>query len=113
MPRGRPKKHDTPVSWYVSLPQSLAAEVELILLDPLTGRPEFGKRSQLVESLLRNWVEEMRLTGGANSARLNSYGPHSDTESPASTNADPVRPNDGGSAGGPPPSSSGEGTGNG
>lgn len=113
MGRGRPKKHDTPVSWYVSIPSSLAAEVELILLDPLTGRPRFGERSQLVELLLRDWVEKMRLTSGAPHAIILEPNDKSHADRSPGTTADSIRPNDGGGISGPTSPGFGEGSGNG
>lgn len=48
------------VKWKVSLPTPLAAEIEILLYDPLTGRPQYGGRSQLIETLLRTWVAKER-----------------------------------------------------
>ena len=60
MPRGRKKKLDRPVHWSISVPQSLAAELELLLIDPLRGKPKHGARGALIERLLREWVEEQK-----------------------------------------------------
>ena len=56
MPR---KGYDT-VVWEIVLPATLAAEAELILLDPITAKPKHGERSKIVESLMREWVSSMK-----------------------------------------------------
>lgn len=63
MPRGKKAKTDRPHEWKLSLPSSVVAPIELILADPLTGRPKHGARARLVTSLLREWLEKQR--GGA------------------------------------------------
>ena len=57
---GRKPHGDPPVKWNINLPTTLAAEVELLLTDPLTGVPEYGKRSKLIQELLYGWVEKYR-----------------------------------------------------
>lgn len=60
MKRGR-KAYTIPnVDWKVRIPSDLAAEVELLLFDPLTENVTYGARSQLLESLLRDWVDAKR-----------------------------------------------------
>lgn len=54
MPR---RKYTQPrVRWELQLDADLAGEIELFLLNPATGRPRYGARNQLVESLLREWL---------------------------------------------------------
>ena len=53
MPRGRRARTDTPVRWEVSIPTSLAAEIELYILDPVRRTQAFGARSALIQRLLR------------------------------------------------------------
>lgn len=53
---GRKLKADRPVKRQISLPETLAARVELALFDPVRGRREYGALSQLIESLLREWL---------------------------------------------------------
>ncbi len=40
----------------VSVPAALAAELDLLLEDPLTRRRKYGSLSRLVEALLREWL---------------------------------------------------------
>jgi len=54
--RGRKPKADPPVRWELSLPLSLATEIELALLDPLRGKVAHGARTDLVTMLLRQWL---------------------------------------------------------
>lgn len=56
MTRGRKSLSDPPTEWKVSLPSSVAAQVELRLVDPLTGRPRHGARAKLITRLLRGWL---------------------------------------------------------
>lgn len=58
MPAGRKPLTDPPVEWKVSLPSSLAAQIELVLLDPLMMKAGYGKRSALIASLLRDWLKK-------------------------------------------------------
>jgi hypothetical protein len=48
------------VEWKLYLPEDLAAEVSLLLEDPLREKMRYGARGELMESLLRKWVEEKR-----------------------------------------------------
>ena len=62
MPRraGRPQSAELRADWKLSLPASVAAEVDLLLEDPLTRKPKYGARSSLVEAMLRNWIALMK-----------------------------------------------------
>ena len=62
---GRKSHGDPPVKWNINLPTTLAAEVELLLTDPLTGIPEYGKRSKLIQELLYGWVAQRRRQHGS------------------------------------------------
>jgi hypothetical protein len=44
--------------WKVRIPQELAVQVELLCLDPGTGKPRYGARSLLVSNLLQRYVRE-------------------------------------------------------
>lgn len=58
MPRtGRPPKIERQVKWNISIPESLAAIAELLMLDPRTQKPKSGLRSQIVEQAIREYVE--------------------------------------------------------
>lgn len=57
MARGRKPLSDPPVELYVSIPSSLAAKLDLLLFDPALGKPKYGGRSGLIQSLIREWVE--------------------------------------------------------
>jgi len=57
---GRPQNVVPPIEWSISLPSDLAAQVELLLLDPMRGKPKVGARSKLIEQLLRGWIEERK-----------------------------------------------------
>ncbi len=43
--------------------EDIAATVDLILLDPMREKIRYGKWSDLVEALLRNWIAEQRSGG--------------------------------------------------
>jgi hypothetical protein len=58
--RGRKKHYDPPVTWKLNIPLSLAAEIELRLVDPLTGRVKKGKRSEIAQQLFRAWLQEQK-----------------------------------------------------
>jgi hypothetical protein len=53
----RPKDSDPSVEWKVHIKSSLAAKVELLLLDPMRRKVKYGARSQLIETLLERWIE--------------------------------------------------------
>lgn len=56
--QGKKKNTDRPVFWNLSLPTSVIAPVELLLSDPMTGKPKHGARAKLVAQLLREWLEK-------------------------------------------------------
>lgn len=53
----RPRKPPT-VQWTILVPQDLAVEVELLLMDPFTQQVKYGARKMLIQRLLREWVRE-------------------------------------------------------
>jgi metal-responsive CopG/Arc/MetJ family transcriptional regulator len=59
--RGRKPHADPPVDVMVSLPTTLNAKLELLLYDPLTGKPRYGGRSALIQQLIREWVEKQQI----------------------------------------------------
>lgn len=56
--RGKKPHADPPTEWKISIPTSVAAAVELILTDPLTGKPRHGARAKLITQLLSQWLKE-------------------------------------------------------
>jgi metal-responsive CopG/Arc/MetJ family transcriptional regulator len=43
----------------ISLPNELAASVDLALFDPVRGRTRYGARSRLIAELLRKWLKSL------------------------------------------------------
>lgn len=58
MPRGRLPRRDPSVEWKLHIPKSVADAINERIIDPLTGKPEFGKRSKLTTMLYRQWLED-------------------------------------------------------
>ena len=54
--RGRKQHHESSTAWSFRLPSDLCAKVDLLLLDPISGRVKYGSRTQLIETLLRQWL---------------------------------------------------------
>jgi hypothetical protein len=54
----RRKYVDPRVKWHIYIPSTLAAQIELLLLDPFLGQPKFGAKSELVTSLLQKWLDD-------------------------------------------------------
>ena len=61
----RPRHFDTPTRVGLSLPESVATELELLLHDPRTGIPKVGARSKLLSGLLRKFFQAYA-TGATN-----------------------------------------------
>jgi hypothetical protein len=57
---GRPLTPHLRAEWKLSLHAAVAAEVDLLLEDPLTRKPKYGARSRLIEALLDNWLSQQR-----------------------------------------------------
>lgn len=55
MPKRQPRTEPY-TAWNVELPESLTSKVELLLLDPTTGRIRYAARQRLTEQLLRQWL---------------------------------------------------------
>lgn len=60
--KGRRPKLDRPVHKRTHIPESVLNEVEILLADPLTGRPRHGAFSALVTMLLKQWLTTQRIT---------------------------------------------------
>lgn len=55
---GRPR-NDTPTTeWKLHLPVPLVAKIDLLLSDPVTGKPVYGARSKLITELLRAYLSQ-------------------------------------------------------
>lgn len=59
-PMGKLARVDRPKKILVSIPESVVSEVKIILHDPVTNRVKYGKMSEVITGLLRDWVEEQR-----------------------------------------------------
>lgn len=57
---GRKAHADVPVSWRLSIPQSIAVQVELLLYDPLLGQVGYSARSDYVCTLIREDIERRK-----------------------------------------------------
>jgi hypothetical protein len=57
---GRPFSPHLRADWKLSIEAALAAEVDLVLEDPVTRKPKYGARSKLVQMLLRNYLRAMQ-----------------------------------------------------
>jgi metal-responsive CopG/Arc/MetJ family transcriptional regulator len=57
---GRPPKATPTVRLDLYLPVDLAAELELLCLDPVTQRQRYGARAQLIEQALREYLDKYR-----------------------------------------------------
>lgn len=64
---GRPANAIPTVEWKCMIPVNIAAQVDSILLDPVTGRPRYGARSELVTQLLNHWLSTLRQSKGGDS----------------------------------------------
>lgn len=53
----RHKQTDRPKNKKLSLRGSIVDQVDAALVDPTTGRPEFGSWAELVEALLEGWLD--------------------------------------------------------
>lgn len=56
--KGRKRFADTRKEWKISIPESVAAKIELLLADPLTGKTKHGARSRLIVGLLQDWLKK-------------------------------------------------------
>ncbi len=61
-------KASSSVKWFVYVPHELAIAIELILLDPVRHKPRYAARTQLIVSLLRQWLSDQE---GQSDARHN------------------------------------------
>lgn len=59
--RGRKPRAIPTVEWKLHIQADLAAEVELLLADPAREKAKYGARSELIHSLLRDWLYKQRI----------------------------------------------------
>ena len=64
MPPGRKPLIIPNVSWKIQVPIDIAAEIDLINLDPVRGTPAYGKRSEFVTRLHREALDLRRTKNG-------------------------------------------------
>ena len=57
---GRPANAVPTVKWDVYLRSDLAAQIELLLLDPMREKVKYGARGKLIEQLLSEWLEKQK-----------------------------------------------------
>ena len=57
MPRGRPKNIVPSKEWSIRVPQDIAARVEMELYSAIDHGVPYGKKSELITELLRQWLK--------------------------------------------------------
>lgn len=57
---GRPRLPYLRADMKISLPAVIAAEMDLLLEDPVLRKPKYGARSKLIECLLQRWLAEVK-----------------------------------------------------
>lgn len=60
MSRGRRPATVPTVPWKDYIPVDVASEVELLLLDPTRERVKYGARSELITTLLRQYIAKVK-----------------------------------------------------
>ena len=60
MSRGRRPSAVPSVRWVAYIPADVAAKVELILTNPVRGKPNYGERGELMTALLQKWLKEQQ-----------------------------------------------------
>lgn len=46
------------------VPESLSNKIDLLLLDPFTGKTIYAAKTKLIEHLLRKWLKEVQQNNG-------------------------------------------------
>lgn len=57
---GRPRLPYLRADLKISINAAVAAQVDLLLEDPITKKPKYGARSKLVEGLFNQWLATMK-----------------------------------------------------
>lgn len=60
MRQGRPPLAVPTVPWKLQIPVDLAAQADLLCLDPVRGIPAYGARSALITQLLRTHLNSLK-----------------------------------------------------
>jgi len=55
----RPRNPDLRTNWKLSMPAPIAARVDLLLLDPLTGKPKYAERSRITAALWEQYLAQL------------------------------------------------------
>lgn len=42
------------------IPEQLALEFDALLVDPRNGRSRYGTRAQIIEGMVRRWIDEQK-----------------------------------------------------
>ncbi len=58
MPRGRKPDTIPSIEWKLHIKGTIAAQVELLLTDPVRKKPKWGARSDLTERLYTEWIAQ-------------------------------------------------------
>lgn len=61
---GRPRATELRADWKLSISARLAALVEMQLQNPITKKAGYGKRSELIEQLLKEWLARQGIEVG-------------------------------------------------
>jgi hypothetical protein len=83
MKRGRKALSTPTVEWKCRIPIDLAVKIDMLHLDPVKGTPEYGARSALITSLIREYLNKRervasidRLLLESDNVPMNSTTPH-------------------------------------
>lgn len=51
------QRNEPTVTWKLYVSITVAARIEHLIRDPLTGKPRYGLRSKIIEQLLTEWLD--------------------------------------------------------
>ena len=63
MAKGRKPYTEPRIQWKVYLRLTVAAQIELLLLDPTREKIRYGARNELIERLLLEYLEKIKIGG--------------------------------------------------
>ena len=66
MPRGKKPAPEPLIQRHVWLPESLDAKLNLLLLNPTTGKVKYGARGDLINRLLQQYLSKREKKGTSN-----------------------------------------------